>query len=72
MMHDENILDVSGGGEWRCISDIMLIMMMTMTINFLVMMVIIILQWKVVEMTPVVERDRVEELRGVKDEVENA
>ena len=43
-----------------------------MTINFLVMMMIIILQWKVVEMTPVVERDRVEELRGVKDEVENA
>ena len=33
-----------------------------------------ILQWKVVEMTPVVERDRVEELRVAKDEVslENA
>ena len=32
-----------------------------------------ILQWKVVEMTPVAERDRVEELRVVKDEVsENA
>ena len=28
-----------------------------------------LLQWKVVEMTPVVERDRVEELKGVKDEV---
>ena len=28
-----------------------------------------LLQWKVVEMTPVVERDRVEELREVKDEV---
>ena len=28
-----------------------------------------LLQWKVVEMTPVVERDRVEELRVVKDEV---
>ena len=30
---------------------------------------LITLKWKVVEMTPVVERDRVEELREVKDEV---
>ena len=39
--------------------------------DFMLMTMIIILQWKVVEMTPVVERDRVEELREVKDEVEN-
>ena len=30
---------------------------------------LITLKWKVVEMTPVVEKDRVEELREVKDEV---